>query len=78
MAAGILIFSQSTLICARRRNRTAGSHSFKVETMLKHRQPPHRPRKFRIRALASAATLALVEALTAPSAYADVRDTDII
>ena len=46
--------------------------------MLKHRQPPHRPRKFRIRALASAATLALVGALTAPSAYADVRDTDII
>lgn len=46
--------------------------------MLKHRQPPHRPRKFRIRALASAATLALAGALTAPSAYADVRDTDII
>ena len=46
--------------------------------MLKHSQPPHRPRKFLIRALASAATLALVGALTAPSAYADVRDTDII
>lgn len=46
--------------------------------MFKHSQPPHHPRKIHMRILASAATLALAGVLTAPAAFADIRDTDII
>lgn len=46
--------------------------------MFKHSQPPHRPRKIHARVLISAAAIALTGALTAPAAYAEVRDTDII
>ena len=46
--------------------------------MFKHSQPPHRPRKIHAHALISAAAVVLAGALTAPAAYAEVRDTDII
>lgn len=46
--------------------------------MFKHSQPPHRPRKIHARVLISAAAVALAGALTAPAAYAEVRDTDRI